>query len=153
MSGIIGACLRPWDKNFLQIIAVVSNQRHLPRYPVQVGPLSHESFSVPLPYSYVSDVNIIQGQIQILCQGKVIWFRVSAFYWSSWHTILHWFQAYNIVIWQRCKLYCAHHNCSYHLSPNNASTILSTVFPLLYLLSLWLIHPIYESLYLPLPFT
>ena len=51
-------------------------------------------------------------------------------------------------------LCCAHHKCSYHQPPyNQAITIPLTIFPMLYFLSLLLIHSITGSLYLPFPFT
>ena len=55
------------------------------------------------------------------------------------------------MIWQVYMLGCAQHKCSYHLSPYNAIIKPLTIFPILYLLILWLIYSITESPYLSLP--
>ena len=47
----------------------------------------------------------------------------------------------------------AHYKCSYHLPPCNAIAVQLTLFPVLYLLSLWLTHYTCGSLCLTLPFT
>ena len=58
----------------------------------------------------------------------------------GWQTTLYLFQKYNVVTQLLCMLFYAHLKCSSHLSPHNTILILLTIFPVLCLLLLWLIH-------------
>ena len=64
--------------------------------------------------------------------------------------MLHYFELHNRVIQQFYRLCCAHHKCSYHLSPYNAIIISLIISPILCLLFQWLISSITTSL-TPLP--
>lgn len=59
---------------------------------------------------------------------------------GSCQTVLDQFQVYNTVLQQLYMLSCAHHNRSH-----NTIIILLTIFALLYVSSLWIIHSILEA--------
>lgn len=71
----------------------------------------------------------------------------------SWHTRLHWFHVYDIVIWQVSTWCYAHHKCSLPSVTINTIIISLIIFRVLYLSSLWPDHSITGSLYLPHLFT
>ena len=72
----------------------------------------------------------------------------------SWHTILHLFQVYNIVIWYFYISQNDHHDkSSYYLSPYKFIMILLTISPMLYISSLWLIYFVTGSVYLLISLT
>ena len=62
----------------------------------------------------------------------------------NWPTILCQFQAYNLVF--SISIHDYQNKSSYHLSPYRISTVLLTIFPMLYISSLWLTYFVTGSL-------